>query len=130
MWEELLDNNQEVHMNGDLNPNQNNWNNDILDDQHERKQRVMINMIKDRILVKNVTRSLIGNTYFSGNKSSAIDHVYSNNPTKMSAVKILSDAISDHLPIYYVRYTKTDPKLLIRKKINKKKSTKFTENYI
>ena len=63
-------------------------------------------MIKERIIVKNVIRYSIGNTYFSGSKKSALDHVYSNKPEKMSKICILNDAISDHLSVRYMRYTK------------------------
>ena len=107
-WEKALDTGLEVHVLGDMNLNHLNWTDTTLPSSNQtHKLRSLITALFSRILLHGVSQLVTGPTrHFPGQKSSGLDHYYSNKPEKLSEVQTQHRGGSDHMLIFAVRYSR------------------------
>ena len=120
-WERALDTELEVHVLGDMNINHLNWTDLSLPSSNQtHKLRSLITLLFTRILPHGVSQLVSGPTrHFPGQKSSGLDHYYSNRPEKLSDVQTQHRGGSDHMLIFAVRYSraiKTSPRYVRKRR--------------
>ena len=107
-WEKALESGLEVHVLGDLNLNHCEWNNYDLPSNHQTsRMRPLIMELFTRILPLGVVQLVRGPTRFwPGHTPTGLDHYFTNNTEKISAVSKKHHGGSDHVLIYATRYSK------------------------
>ena len=105
-WESLYTQNKITIIMGDANLCAMTWN----DEDYNASKKVLANRLQDHLLevsssqlVQEFTRSEMS---ASGLTRSCIDHVYSNSPLKCSTPELVSAGDSDHLAVFFTKYTR------------------------
>ena len=108
MWESALNSGLEVVSLGDYNINHCNWmEKNISRSNQTYKLRSLIDELFVRILPLGVSQLVTGPTrHFPGQKSTGLDHIYTNTPEKIINVQKFFCGGSDHMLIYAVRSSK------------------------
>ena len=107
-WERALCEGKEVLVTGDVNIDQMNWCKDDVEAPSQiRKLRPLINELFTRIFPYGVSQLVTKPTRFAPHQpASGLDHLYSNNPEKLSEIEVLSCG-SDHKALSIARYGKS-----------------------
>ena len=107
-WEKALDTGLEVHVLGDMNINHCNWTDQSLPKTNQSNRlRSLIDALFSRILPHGVSQLVTGPTrHFPGQKSTGLDHYYTNRPDKLSNVQTQHCGGSDHMLIFAIRYSR------------------------
>ena len=108
MWESALNSGLEVVSLGDYNINHCNWmDKNISRSNQTYKLQSLIDELFVRILPLGVSQLVTGPTcHFPGQKSTGLDHIYTNTPEKIINVQKFFCGGSDHMLIYAVRSSK------------------------
>ena len=105
-WERALDEDKEVIVLGDMNINHLEWTRtDLPHTNQTYKVKSLISDLFSRILPYGVSQLVTAATWSRANQpESGLDHLYSNNPSKLSPVQVLQCGGSDHKLIGCTRY--------------------------
>ena len=123
-WEQALHENKEVVVLGDVNLNFLEWKKDSTSyNLHEFSE-----LIFDKIFPHGVVQCIREATHFwPGREPSGLDHLYTNNPSKLSQPMLITNGGSDHKMIMCTRYTKN---IVARQRIISKRSYKNFDSNI
>ena len=108
-WEKALATGLEVHCLGDMNLNHCNWTDpDLPHSNQSYKLRELTSALFARIIPLGVAQLVSGATrHFPGQKSSGLDHYYTNRPDKISPVQKHHHGGSDHMLIGAIRFSRS-----------------------
>ena len=106
-WERALDEDKEVIVLGDMNINHLEWTREDLPTNNQTyKLRPLISALFTRILPHGVSQLVTSPTWSRPNQpESGLDHVYTNQPDKLSPVQVLDCGGSDHKLLGCTRYS-------------------------
>ena len=106
-WEKALNEDKEVIVTGDMNINHIDWTFDDNSASNQTKRlRPLITELFTRILPHGVSQLVKSATYFAPHQpKSGLDHFYSNDPSKLSPVQVISNGESDHKLLLATRYS-------------------------
>ena len=116
-WEKALNTGLEVHVLGDMNLNHCNWTDQSLPCSNQSSRlKSLISALFSRIFPHGVSQLVtVPTRHFPGQRSTGLDHYYSNRPDKVSDVQTQHCGGSDHMLIFAVRYSravKTAPRYI------------------
>ena len=108
-WERALGEDREVIVLGDMNINHLEWSRDDLPPTNQtHKLKPLIQELFTRILPHGVSQLVTSATWSRPNQSeSGLDHLYSNQPTKLSPIQVINCGASDHKLVGCTRYSKS-----------------------
>ena len=114
-WERALNTGLEVHVLGDMNINHLNWTDQSLPSSNQtHRLRSLVAALFSRIFPHGVSQLVkVATRHFPGQRSTGLDHYYTNRPDKLSDVQAQHCGGSDHMLIFAVRYSravKTSPR--------------------
>ena len=105
-WEQALNEGKEVICMGDMNIDHLRWNSNSVDP-FSIRLRPLIDILFERILPQGVVQCVTTATRsWPGHEDSGLDHVYTNNPTKLSQVLAVNQGGSDHKMLFVSRLSK------------------------
>ena len=106
-WEKALSEDKEVIVAGDMNINHIDWTFDDNSASNQTKRmRPLITELFTRILPHGVSQLVKTATYSAPHQpESGLDHFYSNDPSKLSQVQVISNGGSDHKLLLATRYS-------------------------
>ena len=109
MWETALSSGKEVICLGDYNLNHCDWTDTNLPRSSQTyKLKSLINALFSRIFPHGISQLVVGPTrHMKGQKSSGLDHIYTNFPDKISNVEKHFCGSSDHMLISAIRNSKS-----------------------
>ena len=108
-WENALEEGKEVVVLGDVNINHIDWTKEDSSASHQTKRlRPLINHLFERILSQGVVQLVSKPTRIAPHQPpSGLDHLYTNEPKKMSPVQVIPNGSSDHSILLATRYAKS-----------------------
>ena len=110
-WETAIAEKKEVVVLGDCNLNFLTFNracNDLASDSQTDKLKSLVKALFSRIIPLGVTQCVqVATRYWPGHTPSGLDHLYTNNPSKLSDVQAVFQGGSDHKLIFVTRFSKS-----------------------
>ena len=97
-WEKAIQEDKEVIVTGDINPNSFKWMRDDLPSSDSiYKLRDLIDLLFEKIIPHGFSQLVtVATRSCPGTADSCLDHLYSNRPDKLSDVRVLVNGASDH----------------------------------
>ena len=107
-WERALAEGKEVVVTGDMNINFIDWHRyDLPHNNPTSKLKHLISELFGRIFSQGVSQLVtVATRTWPGREDSGLDHVYTNNPMKISQIQVNFCGSSDHKLIFFIRYAK------------------------
>ena len=110
-WKRALEEDKEVIVMGDINIDSLSWGlDDIVSSDRAYRQKELINLLFEQIFPLGVSQHVqvptLTSNHGQSNEKACLDHVYTNNPEKLSNVVAHFNGGSDHKVIQVIRYTK------------------------
>ena len=124
-WEQALNENKEVLVVGDVNLDFLQW---TVDESKYHRLQNLSQLIFDKIFPHGVVQCISEAThYWPGRVPKGLDHLYSNQPEKLSHPQVVSNGGSDHKMIMCTRYTK---QTIAKPRMVSKRSYKNFDPYV